>query len=235
MRTRRRKKTIPEESFSIWTSFTDLMSNAFMVLTLLLLLALSQVYNLQKNITQNTPPPFIEISETDGYIFESGVAILPEKLEQDLDGKIKTNIENIISQYQRINMIEVIGHTDGQPIGKLKCYRQGGSNLDEQLERVAKSRYNRKKDNLCPGSNTDLGLMRALSVVKKLEDIQKNKGSESFKQIGFRAYSAGQMILPSDEILPGTGNFANVNRRKNREQDQRRRIEIRFTELGRKQ
>jgi hypothetical protein len=73
--------------------------------------------------------------------------------------------------------------------------------------------------------------MRALSVVKELENIQKNKGSKRFKQIGFRAYSAGQMISPSDQILPGTGNFANKNRASN---PTRRRIEIRFTQLGKK-
>ena len=65
------------------------------------------------------------------------------------------------------------------------------------------------------GSNADLGLMRALAVVKELEKNPR------LKQLGlkFRAYSAAQLYLPS-------GEYARVQRYSD---PQRRRIEIRFS------
>ncbi|MFM8294051.1 MAG: hypothetical protein ACKN9E_05830 [Microcystaceae cyanobacterium] len=69
---------------------------------------------------------------------------------------------------------------------------------------------------LSPGSNADLGLMRALSVIQAL---QKNP---KLKNLKFRAYSSAQLTLPNGEFAPV-----------NRESDPtRRRIEIRFTRLG---
>lgn len=58
--------------------------------------------------------------------------------------------------------------------------------------------------------------MRSLQVVKELQQTGK------LKQVQFRAYSAGQLILPD-------GNFAKVDRTANAT---RRRIEIRFSPLG---
>ncbi|MFM6309446.1 MAG: flagellar motor protein, partial [Dolichospermum sp.] len=67
-------------------------------------------------------------------------------------------------------------------------------------------------------------LMRALSVVKILRDIQNKQGR--LKGLSFRAYSAAQLILPN-------GKLAEVAPGKNQQQDEtRRRIEIRFTRLG---
>jgi hypothetical protein len=40
---------------------------------------------------------------------------------------------------------------------------------------------------LVPGSNTDLGLMRALAVVQEIESTGK------LKNVKFRAFSAGQL------------------------------------------
>ena len=66
--------------------------------------------------------------------------------------------------------------------------------------------------------------MRALAVVRKLQDIQKQE--QRFKGLdprrGFRAYSAGQLTLKN-------GEFAQPN--PNPDKD-RRRIEIRFTKSG---
>ncbi|MDE5101579.1 MAG: hypothetical protein O4807_00835, partial [Trichodesmium sp. St19_bin2] len=71
------------------------------------------------------------------------------------------------------------------------------------------------------GSNIDLGIMRALAVVRKLQDIQKSEGRlKSLDPLkGFRAYSSGPLTLKN-------GEFAQPN--ENPDQ-QRRRIEIRFT------
>ena len=82
------------------------------------------------------------------------------------------------------------------------------------LEKVANG--DQDIGSLKPGSNADLGLMRALSVIKVLQKNPQLTGLE------FRAYSAAQLTLPE-------GNFAPINRESD---PNRRRIEIRFTRLG---
>ena len=113
-------------------------------------------------------------------------------------------------EVKEIDFIQVIGHTDGQGI------TQAG-NLDRQIEQVARGEQAVKQ--LKPGSNADLGLMRALAVVQA---IQKTKDLEN---VEFRAYSAGQLYLPS-------GKVAQIDRQAN---PNRRRIEIRFIPPGQNQ
>ena len=67
------------------------------------------------------------------------------------------------------------------------------------------------------GSNTDLGIMRALAVVQELK-----KSGEKISKLNFKAYSAGQLLLEDDSPAP-------VDKKDTTE---RRRIEIRFTKLG---
>lgn len=231
---RRRTRSLPiNDTFSIWTSFTDLMSNAFMIITLLLLLVIARN---SKNIKDSPianraeeKPTIIELP-AEKYNFDSGSAVLPRNLKSDIsqNGKngiilkeIENNIKLIENSNKKVDVIEVIGHTDGEEVGFLKCSNQRGGNLDKKLEEVA----NRNKDVsiLCPGSNADLGLMRALAVVKELQNVQRQKKSGLFKRLKFRAYSAAQLLLPDDQ------GFAPPERSNN---PQRRRIEIRFTQLG---
>ncbi len=260
----------------VWPAFTDLMSNSFMILSLLLLLAVikslfiqsisdanqdralqlqQQISSLQSQLQQKTnevtglqgklgnlqnqvtqlhgsvttskeelkqksnrvteleteieklmSPPVIVIQDSKTRRFESGSAEISGDLkgfiEEDLVGKI----ENWAQEYKGY-VVEVIGHTDGQ-------VNQGSSsNLDTHLEQVA--RGNESVSSLQPGSNADLGLMRALAVVKEL---QKNP---RLKELGlkFRAYSAAQLYSPG-------GDYAGANRKPDQS---RRRIEVRFT------
>jgi hypothetical protein len=62
--------------------------------------------------------------------------------------------------------------------------------------------------------------MRALEVVKQLQTVQAQTGR--LEGVQFRAYSAAQLQLPS-------GDFASANRNPSAN---RRRIEIRFSPLG---
>lgn len=122
--------------------------------------------------------------------------------------KIVPQIEQHTQQY-KINVVEIIGHTDGQGNGSVT------SNLDQNLEKVASATI--AVNQLKAGSNADLGLMRALAIVQVLRNIQST--SNRLQGLNFRAYSAAQLILPN-------GNFANVNRNPDAT---RRRIEVRFT------
>ena len=107
-------------------------------------------------------------------------------------------------------IVQVIGHTDGQKNNRFQV-----SNLDNLLEEVARVNNNINISNLTPSSNADLGLMRALAVVQKM---QKNSRLQELG-LQFRAYSAAQ-------LYNSTGDYAEVNR--NPDQS-RRRIEVRFT------
>ena len=222
-----------QETFNIWTPFTYLMSNAFMVLTLLLLFTMSKIpsFNRQNKLQQpEDNQQKIIVIDAENYKFTSGSAEWPENLRIDINNKktegkilkdIKLQLNNLPKQ---IDIIEVIGHTDGQELGSLKCHDELGvkrSNLDQKLEVVAAQSQNVSV--LCPGSNTYLGFMRALAVIQQLKKAQSQEKAGRFKQVAFRAYSAGQLLLPQNR------GFAKVDRK---EDKQRRRIEIRFTQLA---
>jgi flagellar motor protein MotB len=266
------------ESLNVWPSFTDLMANAFMIISLFLLLALfkslflkyaaeeseqnlsateRQVRLLQREIATlenelgestadvrqlnrasaelrqlllnsneqsrsrvdilqseikrlKSAPPVVVIQDSGGFQFDSGSAILPNDLKKYITLDLVDRIEKI-SQQRSLYVVEIIGHTDGQ-------INFSNSNLDQQLEEVAQGKF--PVESLKAGSNADLGLMRALEVVKQLQTVQEQTGR--LEGVQFRAYSAAQLQLPS-------GDFAAANRNPNAN---RRRIEIRFSPLG---
>lgn len=212
---RHRSRSIDStEELNIWPAFTDLMSNAFMILVLLLSLALIKPLiskAISKSEIPTGVPPILVIEDEGAYRFASGSAEIPPTMDNYIRNKIVPEIERNTKKY-RINVVELIGHTDGQANGSAT------SNLDQDLEKVASTQES--VGNLHSGSNADLGLMRALAVVRLLRDIQTQNGR--LKGLKFRAYSAAQLILPN-------GDFAPVNRTPDAT---RRRIEIRFTRLG---
>ncbi|VEP15652.1 Flagellar motor protein [Hyella patelloides LEGE 07179] len=272
---------VAEENLNVWPSFTDLMANAFMIISLFLLLALfkslflkytadetqlnlstseQQIILLQreiallereaksKNETINrlkensgnlsrlsselqtllersnsrlniveseverlkSAPPIVVIQDSGEYQFASGSATLPQELKNYISIDLVERIEQI-SRQRNLYVVEIIGHTDGQ------VNFNGASNLDRQLESVAQGKQ--PISSLTPGSNADLGLMRALEVVKQLQLAQQQG---RLAGVQFRAYSAAQLQLP-------TGDFAGTNRDPDAN---RRRIEIRFSPLG---
>ena len=203
-----------DKSVDVYPAFTDLMSNAFMILSLFLLLALFQSYNLiskleEANRKLQTATPIVIDEKSGRFKFQSGSAELNPALKTYIRQRIIPAIETITKD-REIDFIQVIGHTDGQGIQKT-------SNLDKNIESVASRKQSVKM--LVPGSNTDLGLMRALAVVQEIESTGK------LKNVKFRAFSAGQLYLPS-------GKLAAVNRDADAS---RRRIEIRFIPPGKKQ
>jgi len=203
---RRTRSQKEPETLNIYPAFTDLMSNAFMILSLFLLLALLQSQELNRKLQSATP---ITIDEKSGnFKFKSGSAELNPQLKKYVREKVIPEIEKTIKEKKgAIDFIQVIGHTDGQANNK-------ASNLDQNIEAIANGKNT--INSLNPGSNADLGLMRALAVI---QEIQKTK---RFNNIKFRAYSAGQLYLSSGDLAP-------VNRKAD---ETRRRIEIRFIPPG---
>ncbi|PNK08176.1 hypothetical protein CEP10_02000 [Cylindrospermopsis raciborskii S07] len=169
----------------------------------------------QQEAKPHDKPPIIELYETSEYKFDSGRAELKPDFKKYIRGELRPEILRITKEYP-IDVIEVIGHTDGQPITGVNSPTENNySNLDYSLEKVNLGKL--PVAQLRPGSNTDLGIMRALAVVQEL----KKSGGEIAK-LKFRTYSAGQLLLENG--LP-----ADIDKRGN---SKRRRIEIRFTKLG---
>jgi outer membrane protein OmpA-like peptidoglycan-associated protein len=202
------------EDLNIWPAFTDLMSNAFMILLLLLLIAITK-YTTSNRANTGTPP--ILLIPDENYRFDPGSAVVPPAMLVYINKEIAPRIEERTKEFN-INTVEIIGHTDEQPIGA------SISNLDNTLERAANLKGS--MSNLKAGSNADLGLMRSLAVVQELLKIQRK--NKSMAGIKFRAYSAAQLILPN-------GDFAPIPQQQRQSEAKRRRIEIRFTRLGKEE
>ncbi|MGF1540819.1 MAG: hypothetical protein ACFCU5_10280 [Pleurocapsa sp.] len=201
------------ESNSIFQSFTDLMSNAFMILSFFLLLVLFQSHKFNQDLKEantrlQSASPII-IDESSGqFQFSSGSAELTAQLKDHILTNINPQIKDLLKN-REIDFIQVIGHTDGEGIKQ-------NSNIDKTLEIVAQGTQPVSK--LAAGSNADLGLMRALAVVQELQKTGLNN-------VQFRAYSAAQLYLPNGELAP-------INRQPDAT---RRRIEIRFIPPGQSQ
>lgn len=225
---RRIARDTTEDSLSIFQAFTDLMSNAFMIVSFFLLISLLQLV-ITKPPTQlisrveleilkkelqaakdklKSSTPIIIDEKSGKFKFPSGRAEVTTGLQRYIETEIMPEIENATKQ-GNIDFIQVIGHTDGQATAS-------SSNLDIGLTPAAAG--SQAISSLKAGSNADLGLMRAVAVVQLL---QQTKG---FEQVRFRAYSAAQLYSPD-------GKLATSNQGAD---DSRRRIEIRFIPYGQK-
>ncbi len=220
----------PQEELNVWTAFTDLMSNSFMILSLFMsLLLLQSVFiktdesklrvendnlkqelasiktdesklrddfeKLKQELKIRSSPPLWVFKDSDRddqgrpLRFATGKADIPPALNEFIRNEVAVDIRKKIRENRTIYegyIIQVTGHTDGQKITK------SFSNLDDNLENVTADK--KLANTLTAGSNADLGLMRALAVVKVLK--QELPGWE------FRAYSAAQLYLPSGEYAP---------------------------------
>ena len=182
----------------------------------------------------NDKPPIIKIAEDgkDGkevYRFESGKAKVKDDFQKALrSGGFTVLAREIIKRNKArpasVDTLEIIGHTDGVGFS-----RHG--NLDALLPVFLTGGTRDDLATLTPGSNNDLGLLRALAIKKEwLEFVQivDMAGKEELRKIEIRCYSAGQTIpeglAPDDPNLRDASIFKKDNPRS-------RRIEIRLTKL----
>jgi hypothetical protein len=147
-------------------------------------------------------PPVITISEAEVYSFASGKFELTPGFTRYIADTLIPQLEELAATY-RCDVIDVIGHTDGQPV-------QTASNLDHSLLRAG----NDRSIHMQPGSNLDLGFLRASAVIRAIQ------GDGRLGAVHFYAYSAGQTILPG-------GVMASSEKRPPSDA-KRRRIEIRL-------
>jgi flagellar motor protein MotB len=216
---RRTNDDFDDEQINVFQAFTDLMSNAFMIISFLLFISMLQASFVNQRLDSanqklesanqklQSASPIIIDEKSGKFKFPSGSAELTPELRKYISTTVGSGIKKAIEKGS-IDFIQVIGHTDSQGISN-------AGNLDSKLTLAATG--NEKITGLKAGSNADLGLMRAIAVVQFLQQI------EGLKKIKFRAYSAAQLYLPSGDLALQNGAA----------DEARRRIEIRFIPYGR--
>ena len=104
-------------------------------------------------------PPIINLSEAGGYYFATGSAVLTPDFARALRTVVIARLLQIAESFD-VDVIEVIGHTDEQPVTNRV------SNLDRHLASVTLGGADAGV--LQWADNAGLGLARALAVVKVL-------------------------------------------------------------------
>lgn len=151
----------------------------------------------------NNWPPIISLSEAKDYSFNVGSATLAPRFKDAITGPIAEQILKILVDYDA-DVIEVIGHTDPQPMRDDRV-----TNLDNNSVAFL---HSQGEISLRAKDNAGLGYARALSVTKELMKVPSLKGYTILP------YSAAQMITPNEELQSGLNRF---------DGKQLRRIEIR--------
>ncbi len=148
-------------------------------------------------------PPIISLSEARNYSFQVGSASLTAEFKEQIKGEIANQVLSLLKEYDA-DVIEVIGHTDLQPMREDRK-----TNLDDysiQFLQDDDAIALRAKD------NAGLGYARALSVAKELMRVP------ALADYTILPYSAAQVITPGETLNDGSLNI---------ESSQLRRIEIR--------
>ena len=177
-----------------WLAYTDLLSSTLLILSVVV------VASVLAKLT-NEKPPVIRLSDAKDYRFERGSFKVSKDFREKLISEELPKIDKAIQCYA-IDTVEIIGHTDKSP-------NSGLSNMDKYPS-LNKLSSGFKK--VYAGSNTDLGLLRAVSVRTLLQEQIGDK----HLGLQFRAYSASSLIDPDSK------QGKNLDREK-------RRIEIRLT------
>lgn len=153
-------------------------------------------------------PPIINLSEAGGYFFATGSAEVRPDYEAKLRSSVVDRLLNIAASF-RVDVIEVIGHTDERPLN------DASSNLDRQLPLVVSGVSG--VGLLHPADNAGLGLARALAVVKVLSQDPR------LRPFRILPLSAAQLV-GTDGRLTNWNDHGDVQ--------ELRRIEIRMRKSG---
>jgi flagellar motor protein MotB len=149
-------------------------------------------------------PPIINLSEAGGYFFATGSAELTPSFAGALHTAVVERLLQIAGAFD-VDVIEVIGHTDEQPVSTHI------SNLDRKLASVTTGEGGAA--GLQWADNAGLGLARALAVVELLS------GDPRLRQFTILPLSAAQLIDTDGRLTHWDGQ-SDVR--------ERRRIEIRM-------
>ncbi|MEZ2224199.1 hypothetical protein [Rhizobium sp. RCC_161_2] len=143
-------------------------------------------------------PPIINLDDVRTNYFQSGSTELTKNFVQLLDTTVANEIADNLSVYEA-NIVEVIGHTDEQPVSRRI------SNLDDTLIGAMDGRL--PISAVEPADNAGLGLARAIAVANVL------KANPKLKNATILPMSAAQLILPGDTISAGQAGAVETRRR----------------------
>ncbi|WP_047454459.1 OmpA family protein [Rhizobium rhizogenes] len=143
-------------------------------------------------------PPIINLEDVRTNYFQSGSTELTKTFVQLLDTTVVNEIAGNLSAYGA-NIVEVIGHTDEQPVARRT------SNLDDTLIGAMDGRL--PISAVAPADNAGLGLARAIAVANVL------KANPKLKNATILPMSAAQLILPGDTISAGQAGAVETRRR----------------------
>jgi flagellar motor protein MotB len=143
-------------------------------------------------------PPIINLDDAKKNYFQSGSAELTGTFAQLLSTTITDEIASNLSLYGA-NIVEVIGHTDEQPVAREK------SNLDDTIIGAMDGKL--PVSALQPADNAGLGLARAIAVANVL------RANPNLKDATILPMSAAQLILPGDTITSGQSGAVEARRR----------------------
>jgi hypothetical protein len=113
-------------------------------------------------------------------------------------------LDSLSRQYEA-DVVEVIGHTDAVPVNSQ-------STLDRTLLKAFEGSSGDTM-RVSPGSNVDLGIMRALTITRYLQSSKSAAGRLS-NISRFVPYSAGQVVLPDGSIASSQDSALNPARRR---------------------
>ena len=189
-------------------------SEIFVFLALIfMLLAVDNASKLREN------PPIITLSEEDeDFRFESGSAQLKEGYLIKLTEEIIPKIDSLSHAFE-CDAIQIIGHTSGSPVGS-----GGQSKYSSNLDSYLAETLHGPCQQLRAGSNVDLGMLRALSVMKVFRQYRDEKEKTLANIKYWLPYSAGPLILENGELIPRQSVVAD----RGMDHASRRRIEIRL-------
>jgi len=161
----------------------------------------------------NDEPPIITIGSD--LLFRSGSADIggASALLQEFQGIAKQIQGRNVNGRTAVDTLEIIGHTDSVPIAG-----QQKGNLDARMPRYLDGSLALRA--MKPGSNNDLGLLRALAIKEAWQQFVADQAPSDRAQlatVSVRTYSAGQ-TLPKDADIA--------------DDPESRRIELRLTKLG---
>lgn len=164
-------------------------------------------------------PPIITLSEADeAFKFSTASDQLTPTFLKKLEEEIIPKVDSL-SKHYNCDAIQFIGHTSGTPTRRADSSGRRSSNLDYKLTNAI---YN-PQVSLVQGSNVDLGMMRAVAIMRV---FLQNKDSQGMldKIKYMHPYSAGQVITVDGMLLP----MSDISKDQKLEIDARRRIEIRL-------
>lgn len=148
-------------------------------------------------------PPIITLGN-DKYRFPLNSAELTVDFKNRLQSDVADQVRALLQQYN-VDVVEVVGHTDEQPIISTQQ-----STLD--VDAIDALNGARPISDLKPADNAGLGLARAIAVANAL----KSAGLPA--NVRVIPLSAAQLVLPGDQVSDGSDSD---------DSPQRRRIEIR--------